>query len=562
VPAFFLRFFLVVLDFLILLNKLKKCLLPLSLLVLSICACHRETPLRKLPPAPDYKKALHFFETRKDSSFFYFNKVTAGSRDSLQVALAYNGMAELQSDAGDYFGSQENLSASLRFLNEHKVSDFSCLTADYNELGMTSLKLRHYDAAIGYYEKALLFTSDHEERATIYNNQANVYQEKHDYGRALTLYRAALDLVPPEGRTYARILTNRAFTQWLATPAYHAAPALLKALAIRRKLNDLWGQNGSYAHLSDYYMRSRPDSALGYAQQLYAVARRINSPNDQLDALQKLIRLGPVGETRRYFFAFKQLSDSIQAAHDVAKNQFALIRYDTERMKADNSAKELQLSKERTIRNSAFVLFAIITVASGYWYRKRKQLAVQANQLQFSTKVHNKLANGLYQLMQSVDNEQTLDKELVVQRLNLLYERSRDIAHEPVLAAEEEVSARISRLLNDFTGPAVNLAILGNEPACWENISPEVITELEQILQEWLVNMKKHSQATNVGIRFERAEKQLDIYYTDNGIGFSGTINYGKGLRDTENRIKAMGGKLNLANNPNKGATIHLELHV
>ncbi|MDB5089980.1 MAG: ATP-binding protein, partial [Mucilaginibacter sp.] len=84
--------------------------------------------------------------------------------------------------------------------------------------------------------------------------------------------------------------------------------------------------------------------------------------------------------------------------------------------------------------------------------------------------------------------------------------------------------------------------------------------ELEQLLQEWMVNMKKHSQATVVSVSFERTGKDLQIFYTDNGIGFPEPIPYGHGLKNTGNRMEKLGGTINFANGSPKGARIHLTL--
>ncbi|MFI5161216.1 MAG: ATP-binding protein [Sphingobacteriales bacterium] len=546
---------------------MKKRLLLLPALLPGFFACHQEKPQSAVIKSPDYQKAESFFDRRPDSAFYYFNKVAGGSKDKLQIAMAYNGMAELQSDAGDYFGSQESLLTSLKFLNDRKNNNERCLTADYNELGMTSLSLNNYDLAIGFYDQALKFTNNTETKATVLNNQAYAFQKKKDYDRAIRLFQKAILLVPPNGKTYARILTNMAYTRWLKSPAYNAVPLLLKALEIRRREKDLWGQNASYAHLSDYYLTSKPDSALQYSKAMYAVARRVNSPDDQLEALQKLIRLGPSLDARRYFARYQELSDSVQGARNAAKNQFALIRYGAEKNKADNlrlqkdnTEKKYQLAIQNIILYSSVFLFIVVTILITYWYRKRKQQAIQENQRRLSGKIHNGLANGLYQLMQEVDNDHVLEKERIVQQLNVLYDRSRDLAHEQSQMPEGDFSEKISRLLTAFAGPATNVAIVGNDAGCWENIGVPVKFELEQILQEWMVNMKKHSGATNVAIRFERTDRQIDIHYTDNGIGMPAKILNGSGVTNTGNRIKLMGGTISFDTEVNKGVQLHLTL--
>src|SRR5690606_4084000 len=85
---------------------------------------------------------------------------------------------------------------------------------------------------------------------------------------------------------------------------------------------------------------------LFYAYKMYEVANKLNSANDRLTALKKLIMLGPSKTAKPHFEVYQKLNDSLQTARNAAKNQFAIIRYETEKHKADN----LQLLQENTVK--------------------------------------------------------------------------------------------------------------------------------------------------------------------------------------------------------------------
>ncbi|MDB5089798.1 MAG: histidine kinase, partial [Mucilaginibacter sp.] len=422
----------------------------------------------------------------KDSAYFYFNKATSTTKDSLPVATAYYNMAVIQSDAGDYFGAQESLTLSLRYLNESTPGDRVCLADDYNELGRNNSKLKNHTAAIGDYNKALQFTNDSTFIAIIRNNKAQAYQENKDYPNALKLYERILARSRTKDSDYARTLTNLTITKWLMNPAYNAAPQLLTALYIRRRAGDLWGQNSSYDHLADYYMRDHIDSALFYSRSMYTTAISLNSPDDQLLALEKLIKVGPVGDTKKYFSRYQKLNDSVQTARSAAKNQFALIRYNVEKNKSDNlilqkdnADKKYQLNRQRIITAFIIVIGIMAIVGIIYWLRKRRQQAVRENQLRMSTRVHNRVANSLYQLIQEIDNGILFEQERVVRQLNVLYERSRDISHEQPQQEEGDFTEQIRQLLGAFAGSGTNMAIFGNNADSWLNIDAAVKVELE-----------------------------------------------------------------------------------
>jgi signal transduction histidine kinase len=540
---------------------LKKSLLLLPLICLA--ACRKDGPPAAAVRSADYNKAVAFYGHQNDSAFYYFSKVAGSLRDSLETALAYNWMGELQSDAGDYFGSQESLTRSLQFLADPQAAEYSCLVADYNELGMTSLKLKHYDAAIGFYKQALKYTAAAGTRATILNNQANAYQQQKDYDQAIRLFKIAIKQAPPGSKTYARALTNLAFTQWRRRPNYNPVPELLTALAIRVKQHDLWGQNASYAHLSDYYMGSKPDSALFYTRAMYAVARQLNSPDDRLESLRKLVLLG--SQPALNFPVYLRTADSLQTARNAAKNQFALIRYHTEESKAanlklqkDNTEKRYQLIKQRALLYTLLLTLLAVVI----WYRKRTRTAVRESQLKTSKKVHDVVANGLYRIMTELDHQSDIDKTRLADKIEDLYEQSRDISYEKAQYSPRPFNERLAGLVTAFATAATKVALAGNSKELWQQVTSAAQYEIENILQELMVNMKKHSRASSVAIRFEQEGKQLHIYYTDNGIGLDSGKPFGNGLNNTVSRITGLKGTLTFDTSVEQGLKLHLALPV
>ena len=143
------------------------------------------------------------------------------------------------------------------------------------------------------------------------------------------------------------MLSNLNYTLWLNNPNFNPLPNLWKALAIRNQENDLLGQNASYAYLADYYLGKPTDSAFYYASKMLASAKALNLPDEQLAALNKLIQSSSVNNSKIYFKQFQKLNDSLQTVRNASKNQFALIRFETEQYKATS----LKLQKENTERN-------------------------------------------------------------------------------------------------------------------------------------------------------------------------------------------------------------------
>ncbi|WP_126244416.1 tetratricopeptide repeat-containing sensor histidine kinase [Chitinophaga rhizosphaerae] len=545
-------------------------ILPTLLGGLFACSSIQEAP--QPVSAPTLDKGVSFFNTNNDSAFYYFNLVaTTAGNDSLDVAMAYTYMGIIQAYEGDQYGGQESLLKSLSFLDDKKPEDYDCLSANYHELGNICLNLKNYDAAIGYVQNSFKYIKHPEDEAIANNSIALIYQKKGDYDRAAALYKYLLKKSKDKSKEFARILSNYAKTQWLKDSTYPAGPELQYALRIRRDSNDVRGLNASYAHLSDFYTVSAPDSALYYAGKRYEAAQEMNSPDDQVEALSKLIALSPAHSLKTYFVRYQFLTDSLQTARNAAKNQFALIRFEAEKSKADN----LQLQKDNAHRKTqlvvlwfvftAIVLLAVFIVVS--WARRSRRRRqkiedasrqeIQAIRLRTSQRVHDVVANGLYRVMTEVEHEQHIDKEKLIDKIEELYEQSRDISYEGPVASSIPFHVKMDDLLKSFGSGHIKVAIFGNGPGLWEQVNTHVQIEMAHILQELMVNMKKHSNAQSVMIKFGLQDGRLRVLYTDDGIGLSPQISYGNGLKSTGNRIERNGGEITFEH-PEKGVRIHI----
>ncbi len=138
---------------------------------------------------------------------------------------------------------------------------------------------------------------------------------------------------------------------------------------------------------------------------------------------------------------------------------------------------------------------------------------------------------------------------------------SRDISYEGQEShPESDYQQSINELLKGFASETTKVVIVGNEPGCWETMLPAAKNNLEQVLQELMVNMRKHSKATLVVVKFEMGAKGLQIIYTDNGIGMPVGSQFGNGLKNTENRIFQLNGRISFGQHQPTGLTIEIHL--
>lgn len=524
----------------------------------------------KKPENPYYNKAFELLDAKEtDSAFGYFDKAKnhfIQNNDSLRASACLINMAIISTDFGDHFGGQEIALEALGLLDTTNQHHFPYLHSTYNTLGITAFSLKNYTNAIRFYSSSLKYATDSSYKLITQNNIANAYRNLKNYPKALKIYHNILAQPNMPQKEYARTLSNMAYTQWLNNPNHLVRNDFLKALHIRKTAQDRWGQNASYAHLADYYERTLPDSALHYAQQMYHTASTLHSPDDQLEALQKLIRLEKPQNSKLYFSLYQRLSDSLQTSRNAAKNQFALIRYETEKHKtellqaqADNASKENSILR----LNIALIVSAMLLIGGYIWYKKRKrhlqqekELEVKNTELKYAKKVHDRVANKVYHVMSEVENTAQLDKDVLLDKLDNIYHITRNISYEiKDINPQQDFPLQLANMIKSYASAGTQIFIIGNEENVWKPIKPSTRSELFYVVQELMTNMKKHSQASSVVVKFEQLPKGLQIGYSDDGIGFED--NYFKnGLQNTGNRINHIGGAITFDTKPGEGVHI------
>ena len=504
---------------------------------------------------PYYEKAWLYLDQKNPvHAFQNFNKakeIYLKNNDSLGVGKCLMNMGIILADQGDYFGAQETSLEATKYFKENNKQDYYYIDSNYNNLGIICLNLKDYKKAIEFYNKAIKFSNKKEDVQMYLNNKAKTFQETKNYNEALKIYNKILEGESKNKNEYSRALSNFAYTQWLQNPKNNYDFEFYKALNIRLKEKDLWGLNASYSHLADYYTQKKPDSALIYATKMYDVAKTLKSPDDQIEALQKLIILENPEKSKQYFLTYQKLNDSLQTARSKAKNQFALIRYETEKNKADfQKAQADNVKKQNQIlkQYAGLGILGLVLIGGGFWYRRRKkilqqekELEVKKTELRYSKKVHDKVANKVYRVMSEVENAPEMEKEELLDKLENIYEISRDISYDHEPTDEKHL---VEMLESYSSQDDVQLVKVGIQEIGWDTFNKDTQSEVFNVLQELMTNMKKHSKATRVVIRMNRINEEITIRYTDNGVGCD-KLSPKNGIKNTGNRIESIGGTIN-----------------
>ncbi|WP_203256230.1 tetratricopeptide repeat-containing sensor histidine kinase [Hyunsoonleella ulvae] len=515
------------------------------------------------------------FTTLSDSTFYYYSRAKnnfIAIRDSSKVGKSLLSIALLQKNQTNFFSAKESLTEAIIYLN--KNTDKKYLASAYNELGTNNLKLLNYSDAIRYHKKAIEITESKSDVISYKNNLAFSYIEKNRHVDAIPILQKILkdSLLQKDSELYARALHNLSYAQWL-NGNKKVLPAFLKALHIRKEINDKRGQLQSYTDLAKYHSKTNPDKASKYLDTLILISKVLRSPRAETDALKLYMALYPKQVTYKDRYIF--LKDSLYNQELKVKTQFAKMQYDDEQEKAQIQQLQQQaveekaaLAVQKTQKTLFLSLSGLLLIAgiSLYYalrqrHKKEKLKEVYKTEQLISKRLHDELSNDIYGLMATIEQNPNKDKNYLLDNLEKIYGQTRSISHDNrEIATGAAFAEELKDALSTFYNKETNVVVSGLNSISWENLSDHKCIAIHRTLKEFMVNMKKHSEATVVAINFKNESKLIRISYSDNGIGLQEDQKLGVGLKNTVSRIEGVNGKITFDSETGNGTTITITI--
>ncbi len=520
----------------------------------------------------NYSRLAYYYSLnyKNDSAFLSYNlskEIHLNLGDSAKVGENLAQMAIIQSDLGDYTGSDNTAIQALKYLDKNNIQ---YLTAIYNCIAISARKQKDYIEAIYWYNKAIDISTREIDKISYLNNKANAYRSLKDYDNSIIILKNLIKdtLLNSDTKVKTRVIDNLAFTKWLANENENVLDDLLSVLNIRLAENDLLGLIASYAHLSDYYKQESPKTALEYAIKMYKLSIDLKSPQDQLEAMQKLIELETSAKAKEYYSSYIKLTDSINEAEKNTLNKFVKLKYDSEKNREENlqlkistSVKELELEKERTKNlitytagGSLFLVLLIFMYNRKQKHKLEKRTEVYKTEKRIAKKIHDEVANNVVNIMNKVQYTENPKNELL-DDLEKVYLLTRNISHENnAIETGEKFEYFLKTMLSSFNTIKTTIILKDIHTAALAEIAKEKQIELYRILQELMVNMRKHSEASLVAITFQNIKNHYSINYSDNGIGSNlEELTSQNGLNNVETRIKSLNGTVTFETALNNG---------
>ncbi|MDC8005774.1 tetratricopeptide repeat protein [Aureisphaera galaxeae] len=555
--------------------------------------------------------SYHLRRQQMDSayqSFFLAERLYARLKDYKWAGRAALTMAIIQKNIRDYVGSEAN---SIRAINHlEKADDTQYLASANNNLGLISNELGKYDEAIEYHTMVLENRRELGKNALVVgslNNIGLVYASKEDYAEAIRYYNSALShdsIMKSKPSTQARLWDNLARAKALSGQTEGIPDLFYNALSIREKEGDNLGVATSNLHLAEYFLNTDSISkAYDYAKTAYEKSKPLKYNRGVLESLDILVKTGSTENALKFSKIRIHIMDSLQNEERGFREQFARIRYETDKIESEN----IRVTRQK--RQLTILLLALVASFSLVYTliqrrSNRKELQFREAQQKANEDIYNlmlqqqeKLEEGKRMEKNRISEElhdgvlgrlfgtrlnldslnESQDQGVIDKRANYIDELKniedeiRRISHNlstNVFEKDVFFIEVIENLIEDQSKLEQQNGLLyhfNNDPKInWEKMPNAIKVHLYRIIQEGLQNIRKHAKAGNAWINFKREDQQLALSIVDDGQGFSAgdRLKKGIGMKNISSRVKQIGGTVNFSSKNRKGTTILVKIKI
>ncbi len=292
-----------------------------------------------------------------------------------------------------------------------------------------------------------------------------------------------------------------------------------------------------------------------------------------------------IGENTLAFEYLKNAEELLRekAAKDNQKAiQDLLIQYESEK-KSNQILTQENVLAERKILMLVFIFLSVILLVILIFYRERNKqkyrllqqererevfnalnMGEEQERKRLSYELHDGVASNLIAIKLQIENQ--LHSTDYSNTLNLVidtHQEVRKVAHN--LMPIDFENQNIVSAINNFCRQCSTANFLINFESNTDkvNLSRARSLVLYRVVQEFIQNAVKHSQATQTEVLFMENEGVVTLNIEDNGVGFDlekeEKLN---GLSNVIERLQKIQGKVNIDSSPGRGTSIFISLKI
>jgi PAS domain S-box-containing protein len=316
---------------------------------------------------------------------------------------------------------------------------------------------------------------------------------------------------------------------------------------------------------------------------VHDLSNKIIAANSALARLTGYQRDDLIGASVSMFLSSHGLAKMDKEIHEKALRGEVTVPYEQELIKKDGNKVTVQIGTSLITRNEK--PWAIQHIARDITEEKATQenlrfyvhqvsQAQEAERKRIARELHDETAQALVVVSRHLDDlasgNPTLSLEDIRAQVKSILQGVRRFSQElrPSILDDLGLLAAVNWLASDLKencGIVANVEMAGSP----RQLSPEAELLLFRIVQEALVNVRRHSQASRVDIKMEFADRSTKAIVSDNGKGFEAPARLGDlaksgklGLTGMQERAQLLGGTLTVKSEVGKGTTLTVEVPV
>lgn len=540
----------------------------------------------------------------RDSAKYYFQRFSTLShemKDKGRIAASHNLLGMWYWNGGLF---QEALEYYFQAIEaSEKAGEVQTLASALNNTGLIYQELKNYPLAKNYHLQALSIRESNQWLQGVVhscNNLGICFKNLDMLDSAARYYMKGLEIATQldDRLSVAKIQQNSGVIAMLKGEYDLAIELVNRSLTYKE---EALGNLLSYSTLSEIYHKiGRADLSIAYGLKALEIAERIGIKGHRRDVYSNLtaayILAGNRQKAQEYFEKSNKLRDEIFSVESAKAYNDLQVRYETlkkeqkiAQQNTEITQRELELAQSRTLLAVSVVLLTLLISTALLlrirWRKtqeiKRHESEVKAKQKEIALTISSQeqeraryardLHDGLGQMISLLNislgklqnsestsaNEEILkSSEKVVQNMTQELRNTcfnlmpQTLVKGGLGKALKELASRVNQM-NELK---VELNIFGID----SRLPKPFEISLYRIIQEWLNNIIKHSNASHVTIHLTADEKEVTLLIEDNGAGFNKELlleGRGNGWLNMTTRAELVRGTLELDTDEGRSGT-------
>ena len=547
---------------------------------------------------PKGLEKVHFFlatyykySKKPDSAYYHYHQsknISLQLGDSITAGKRLYNIALLLLNENNILASEIAYISALKNLEKTKFHTIKYYI--YNNLGLIAKEREELQEALKYFDLSLQelkkdSIKNYNLQLNTFNNKGLLYQHFNQHQKAITYFMQGLNKDSIEQKyptQYALLLENLTYSNYSLGNKEKVLQQYNEVLSIRKKLHNYSGMSTTHINLSNYFKDlNLTKKALFHSNEALKYAKQTHNNKRWLEALENLSELTKGEQSKQYLREYITLNDSLFQKERQLKNQFAKIRYETDKkekenvvLKTENQQKQAEITYQKQQKTIGWLAAVSGLLFSGfsvlfYFQRKRKILyqaqlqkveAREQERQQIAKSLHDEVAGDLRLLHRKLEKSNLVEEAI---KLNAVKENVRNLSHQLSSVSFDKVSFKdqIINLVSDYFELDFKIKVYGIRDYDWTTIDNSIKRLLYLSTRESIQNCKKYAKASTIIIDFSVHKKYVHLNITDNGVGFNTKISKkGIGLQNLQERVEELDGTLTITSEIGKGTQTHIQI--